>query len=372
MHQRGEKPKRVRVLAVAVAAALCVSAFVMGTMTADAVKPGAVEPKPAPLKLQNDFDPIGAEVHSLTHAGRTSYYIDEGKPGQRAVVFIGGQATSLQAFQLLEFARTSREKLGLRVISVERNGFGESALDLNLGYADYTAEVLAVLDHLNIDDFVIMSISGGGAYATHLAAAVPDRVISVHAAASSDATLPNRNPRNCAPTFPERNAANLFWYENPKAWWGVPGQPQLAVPGWQAAAYLDAVRSFHLGGGPMDPSPLSHEAELPCLDGAIVPFEQLAAITSPTYLYWGGADTTVPLSAMTHWQEALPNVVKATVYPGEGHSVQYRHWDQIMVDMAGYANKTVVCHNGQTKLYPNAFANRLVARGATLGLCAWS
>ena len=75
---------------------------------------------------------------------------------------------------------------------------------------------------------------------------------------------------------------------------------------------------------------------------------------------------------MNHWQEALPNVVKATVYPGEGHSVQYRHWDQILVDMAGYASKTVVCHNGQTKLYPNAFADRLVARGATLGLCAWA
>ena len=369
MHQRRERPKGLRVLALATAATLCVAAFVMGTMTADAVKPGAVEPRPAPLKLQNDFDPVSAQVHSLTHEGRTSYYIDEGKPGQRAVVFLGGQGTSLQAFQLTEFARTSREKLGLRVISVERNGFGESALDLNLGYDDYVDEVLAVLDHLNIDDFVIVSISGGGAYATHLAAAAPDRVISVHAAASSDATLPNRNPRNCSLTFEQRNTSNLFWYENPKSWWGVPGQPQLAVPGWQAAAYLDAVRSFHLGGGPMDPSPLSHEGELPCLDGAIV---NPSLITSPTYLYWGGADTTVPLSAMNHWQEALPNVVKATVYPGEGHSVQYRHWDQILVDMAGHANKTVVCHNGQTKLYPNAFADRLVARGATLGLCAWA
>ncbi len=369
MHERIERPRRWRVLAVAVAAAACVAAFLAGTMTADAVKPSADKPKPAPLKLQTDFDQVSAEVHSLTHEGRTSYYIDEGKPGQRAVVFLGGQATSLQAFQLTEFARTSREQLGLRVISVERNGFGESPLDLSLGYDDYAEEVLAVLDHLEIDDFVIVSISGGGAYATHLAAAAPDRVISLHAAASTDATLPNRNPRNCAPTFEQRNAANLFWYENPKIWWGVPGSPVLAVPGWQSAAYLDAVRSFHLGGGPMDPSPLSHEAELPCLDGAIV---NPALITSPTYLYWGGADTTVPLSMFNHWQEALPNVVKATVYPGEGHTVQYRHWEQILVDMAGHSNKTVVCKYGQSKLYPNAIANNLVARGATLGLCAWA
>jgi pimeloyl-ACP methyl ester carboxylesterase len=324
---------------------------------------------PNSIQLQNGFDHIGAEVHSLTQNGRTSYYIDEGKPGQRAVVFIGGQGTSLEAFQLSEFARTSREELGLRVVSVERNGFGESDLDLNLGYSDYKNEVLAVLDHLGIDRFTIVSISGGGAYGAHLAAAVPARVISLHAAASTDSTLPNRTPRNCSLTFQQRYASSLFWYEHPKAWWGVPGSPVLAVPGWQATAYLDAVRSFHLGDGPTDPSPLAHEGELPCLPGAIVDASQ---ITSPTYLYWGGADTTVPTSVMAKWQAALPNIKRATVYPGEGHTVQYRHWDQIMADMAGYTDHTVVCTNGQTKLVHNDRADEVVGHGATLGLCAWA
>jgi non-heme chloroperoxidase len=366
MHQQVARARRVRILAALTAAAACVAAFVTGAATAQADKP---EPKPTSIKLQTEFDHIGAEVHSLTREGRTSYYIDEGQPGQRAVVFIGGQGTSLEAFQLSEFARTSRETLGLRVISVERNGFGESALDLNLGYADYNAEVLAVLDHLDVDDFVIVSISGGGAYAAHLAAAVPERVISLHAAASTDSTLPNRTPRNCSLTFEQRNQSNLFWYENPKVWWGVPGSPVLAIPGWQATAYLDAVRSFHLGGGPIDPRPLSHEGELPCLPNAIV---DPAQITSPTYLYWGGADTSVPVSFMTHWQDALPNVVRATVYPGEGHTVQYRHWDQILVDMAGHTDQTVVCKNGQTKTVPNSEADAVIAGGATLGLCAWA
>lgn len=324
---------------------------------------------PASITLQDDFDHIGAEVHSLTRDGRTSYYIDEGKPGQRAVVFMGGQATSLEAFQLTEFARTSREELGLRVISVERNGFGESELDLDLRYPDYNAEVLAVLDHLGIDRFAILGISGGGAYAAHLAAAVPDRVISLHAAAATSSTLPTRAPRNCAPTFEERNTANAFWYANPKIWWGVPGSPVLVVPGWQATAYNDAVRSFYLNGGPVDPSPLSHEARLPCLTGAIV---DATAITSPAYMYWGGADTTVPVSVLGHWQAALPNIVKTKVYPGEGHTVQYRHWDQILVDMAGHGDHTVVCRNGKTKLVANDEADEVVAGGATLGLCAWA
>ncbi|WP_082573304.1 MULTISPECIES: alpha/beta fold hydrolase [unclassified Nocardioides] len=365
MQQQAARTRRLRILATATAVTACVSgAFVAGVVTAQAAKP-----KPASITLQTEFDHIGAEVHSLNHGGRDLYYVDEGQPGQRAVVFIGGQGTSLEAFQLSEFARTSREKLGLRVISVERNGFGESPLDLTLGYADYTAEVLAVLDHLGIDRFVTVAISGGGAYAAHLAAAVPDRVISLHAAAASDATLPNRNPRNCTLTFEQRNASNQYWYEHAKAWWGVPGSPVLAIPGWQSTAYLDAVRSFHLGDGPVDPSPLSHEGELPCLSGAIV---DPAQITSPTYLYWGGADTTVPASVMENWQEALPNVVRTTVYPGEGHTVQYRHWDQILLDMAGHSDQTVVCKSGQTKTFPNAEVPALIAGGATLGLCAWT
>jgi len=129
------------------------------------------------------------------------------------------------------------------------------------------------------------------------------------------------------------------------------------------------VRSFYLGGRLGEPSALSHEGRLPCLAGAIV---DAAAITSPAHLYWGGADTSGPVSVMAHWQAALPNVVKATVYPGEGHTVQYRHWDQILVDMAGYDDHTVICRNGRTRLVSNDRADEMVDRGATLGLCAWA
>jgi non-heme chloroperoxidase len=330
---------------------------------------GRAKRDPRSLKLQNEFDRIGAEVQALTCNGRTSYYIDEGNLGDRAVVFIGGAGTSLEAFQLTEFARTSRDKLGLRVISVERNGFGESQLDLNLGYAEYNDEILAVLDHLGVDRFAILAISGGGAYAAQLAVQVPERVISLHAAAAVSSTLHTRTPPNCTLTLEQRNAQNASWYANPKIWWGVPRAPMRAIPGWQATAYLDAVRSFYLGGRLGDPSALSHEQMLACAPDAVV---DAAAITAPTYLYWGGADTTVPVSVMGQWQAALPNVVKATIYPGEGHTVQYRHWDQILVDIAGYGDYTVVCRNGQTRLVPNDQADAVVTGGGSLGLCAWA
>jgi non-heme chloroperoxidase len=194
----------------------------------------------------------------------------QGKPGDRAVIFIGGAGTSPEAFQLTEFARMSRQKLGLRVISVERNGFGESQLDLDLGHADYNNEILAVMDYLGIDRFAILAISGGRAYAAQLAAQVPERVISLHAAAAVSSTLPTRMPPNCSLTLEQLNARNASWYADPKLWWGVPRSPVRVIPGWRATAYLDAVRSFYLGGQRGDPSALSHEQMLPCGPDAVV------------------------------------------------------------------------------------------------------
>jgi non-heme chloroperoxidase len=356
---------RARELAAALAAAVVIALAGASGASADGDHRG--------IDLQERFDHIGAHVHSLTtRPGRTSYYIDEGKPGWTPVVFIGGAGTSLEAFQLTEFARTSREELRVRVVSVERNGFGESALDTSLGYADYNAEVLAVLDHLGIHRFAIMAISGGGAYAAQLAAAAGPRVASLHVAAAVATTLPGRTlPAACSRTVEQQNAINVAFTHFPKVWWAVaPDSPVHAIPGWQAEAYLDAARSFFVGGQLGAPDALTHEQRLPCGPGAVVDPDD---ITAPAYLYWGAVDPLVPPSVMALWQAALgDNVVRATVYPGEGHTVQYRHWDQTLADIAGFGDHTVMCVRGRTRLIPEQRAQRELDRGASLGLCAWS
>lgn len=318
---------------------------------------------PSSIELQSGFDHIGAEVHTINHEGRDIYYIDEGNPGEKVVVFIGGAGTSLDAFQLTEFARSTRQQLGLRIVSVERNGFGESPFDPALGYADYNNEILAVLDHLGVDEFSILAISGGGAYAAQLAAQVPDRVLSLHAAAAVSSTLPTRSERNCSVDLEERKQSNSKWTHNPKDWWAVPGSPVLRVSGWQAAAYGEATRSFYVNGQLGDASALTHEQMLPCSEGAVV---DLSGTDFPTYLYWGAEDKSVTVEVMQQWKDALPNIRKEAVYPDEGHTVQYRHWDQILVDMAGLDDHTVVCVDGATRLVPNDQAG-----DAFLGICAW-
>lgn len=332
-------------------------------------------PNPASIHLQDDFDPIGPQVHSLKMAsGRVVHYIDEGDPSWKPFVYLSGQGTSLQSAQLTEFARSTREALHLRMISIERNGFGESDYDSELGYEDYDNEVLAVLDHLKIKRFAIEAVSGGGAYAAHLAARVPTRVTSLHLASVSPSTLPTRGDwsQRCARTPEQVDQANLIYTHNPKIWWAEPADdPVQTVPGWQDEAYLDAARSFFVNGQLGAPDALTHETLLPCQPGAVVSAAALHKVRAPAYLYWGAADTTVPPTTIPLWKAALPNIVATRVYAGEGHTVQYRHWDQILVDMAGMGDYTVVCTKGHTRLEKAKQADKDVKRGATLGLCAW-
>ena len=58
-------------------------------------------------------------------------------------------------------------------------------------------------------------------------------------------------------------------------------------------------------------------------------------------------------------------------YPGEGHDVQYRHLDQVLLDMAGYGPQILVCKAGSNKLVPPSEIKQSLAGGATFGLCIW-
>lgn len=340
------------------------AAGILPAIANEALNDGASRSDPVTFQLQEEFDHIGAEVHTISRDDRDIFFISEGREGDRAVVFIGGQGTSLEAFQLTEFARTMREELGLRVISVERNGFGESAFVPDLGYVDYTHEVLAVLDHLGVEQFSIMAISGGGAYAAHLAAAVPERLLSVHAGAAVARSLPTRTDPDCSRSADEWNNSLAAYTLNPKDWWGVPGSPVLVIPGWQTRAYADGTRAFYVGGQQGDPAALTHESMLPCGKDAVA---DTSGVKAPVYLYYGEVDEAVPPQEMEKWQAAFDNVAKAKVYPGEGHTVQYRHWDQILTDIAGHADHTVVCRDGDSQLVPNGE----VADSEQLGICAW-
>lgn len=68
---------------------------------------------------------------------------------------------------------------GLRLIGVDRPGYGRSDPQPGRTIASVVADMLRVADHLGIDRFATVGESTGGAYALALAALAPDRVLAL-------------------------------------------------------------------------------------------------------------------------------------------------------------------------------------------------
>ena len=323
-------------------------------------------------QLQTTFDPIGAAVNALPGAGgRVLHYTDTGEAGWRPVIYIGGTGTSARAMLMTGYLETMRRQLHLRLISVERNGFGDTAFDPGWSLADYAGDVRTVLDHLGVDRFSVVAISGGGPYAAHLAAAMPGRIASLHFAAALADRLVGDSV-NCDMTRPQVAKALGPAIDNPQIWWGFPQtSPTNAIPGFADRAYDEGARAFFIRGQMGDAAPEAAEMQRYCHARLAELAPALAKVTAPVFTYYGQADHTVAPVNAQFWQTTLGGPKMAREYPGEGHDVQYRHWDQILIDLSGLAGtgpsaRTLVCKDGRAQLLP---ADR--ATGLVNGLCAW-
>lgn len=308
---------------------------------------------------QEGFDPLGPTVRQAqVSSGRTVHYIDDSTDAQHTLLFFGGAGTTVRAFGLLEFARSLRLQLRIRVVSVERNGLGQTPYDPAVGFAEHATDVWSLLDRLGIEDVSVVAISGGGPYAAHLAAADPGRIRSMHLACAGSLRLEAGDVG-----FAVEQIAR-----DPTAWWRFPESSAVhRVPGFADSVIEEATRGVFARGRDTPPDGLTQAFEL-YRTGDL---PDLAGVRAPSFLYWGTEDRLVPLPHMHRWEQALPHVVATRLYEGEGHDVQYRHWDQILADVAYLGERVIVCVDGQAVLAVPDRAGALVASGATLGLPAW-
>lgn len=280
------------------------------------------------LAFSEGIDPI---THSTperieTADGTLAWVVDTGPDDGTPVLFVGGSATSATAVDLVSFLDTAREELGIRLISVERNGFGDTPFDPTAGYEDFAAIAIGVLDAKGIDDLSIVAISGGGPYAQRVAAAVPERLRSVHLAAAYSGT-PDAGPmRDLSRLDPQGRAALAAGYSrNPASWWDLAADSVVhRIPGFMDAAVADAERALR------DPAAMAHEFELFCHPTEV----DLSAVDAPAFLYYSPEDTSTPLHFADWYAERLPNVVADRRDLTGDHDEQYRHWGQILVDVA--------------------------------------
>lgn len=327
-------------------------------------------------KLPEKFDYLGPEMKHFTNkAGRELIYIDEGEKDWNVVLYFSGAATSAQAFYLTEFLRSLRNELRLRVISLERNGLGETEFVEGQTYQDHANNVKELLDELGVKEFAGVAISGGGPFLEAAAALMPERVKSLHFAAafSYSATEPMGSCLRIR-TEPEKYFDDLTsWIRNPKVWWDLGSNTSInKIPAFQDTANGEGARAFFIRGQMGDPAPAKHEYAMFCEAPAPAAPSEIAA---PVFMYYGTADKSVPPVHADFWKSHYPKSSSQTVriYENEGHDVQYRHWEQILVDMAGLGQKLIICQGGQPQLLEAPEAEKLLSsKAATLGLCLWN
>ncbi len=126
--------------------------------------------------------------------GRQLGYATEGS-GVPVVYFHGTASSRLEILLLKQTAHDH----GLRLIGIDRPGYGLSTFKDRARLADFAPDVNALADHLQLDKFAVLSWSGGGPFALTYTALFPNRV--THALIIGSPALPfdpamahNNNP----------------------------------------------------------------------------------------------------------------------------------------------------------------------------------
>ncbi|CAN5690965.1 alpha/beta hydrolase [soil metagenome] len=237
------------------------------------------------------------------------------------------------------------ERLGVRLIAVDRPGIGASSGRPGRRMLDWPADVAALADSLGIERFAVLGWSGGGPYALACAWALPDRVraagvISGPAplvgAGSTDYLI--RSHRAAA-----RAAGAAPWMIRLATWrWARQQQRDPERHLDEAVAKMIEADRVVVGDPRVRAMMLANTDEMYRQGGRGVYDEALIIsrgwgfsldeVRVPVVLWHGDADPTVPV-AMGHFLAARVHTCRARFYPAEGHQLFVERWEEILSDL---------------------------------------
>jgi pimeloyl-ACP methyl ester carboxylesterase len=107
--------------------------------------------------------------------GRTVCFAEYGHVEGPVLVYCHGYPGSrLEAAFLPAHAAEAQ----VRVLSLDRPGYGLSSFQEHRSFLDWPRDLVALTDHLGIDRFAIVGVSGGAPYALACARQIPERLLS--------------------------------------------------------------------------------------------------------------------------------------------------------------------------------------------------
>ncbi len=108
--------------------------------------------------------------------GRRLGFAEFGPAGGRPLVWLHGTPGARR--QIAPQARRLAHERGIRIVSVERPGVGESTPHRFDAIVDFAADIERLCDALDLERFAVAGLSGGGPYALACAHEMPERVLA--------------------------------------------------------------------------------------------------------------------------------------------------------------------------------------------------
>jgi len=122
------------------------------------------------------FEHVNKEHFIQLEDGAVIAFEEYGNANGVPVIFCHGWPSSRTMARLTDEPARS---LGLRIISPDRPGISGSSLQPDRKLTDWPRLVERIVDHLDIDEFRMLAISGGAPYAYATAVAMPERVRAI-------------------------------------------------------------------------------------------------------------------------------------------------------------------------------------------------
>jgi len=306
------------------------------------------------------YEPSPAEGFAFSSAGktiqlsdgRTLAYLDSGDPEGRPVFYFhGGPGSRLEGL----FYDELNQQLGIRMIALDRPGYGLSDFQDDRTYLDWPDDVGELADQLGIDRFAVLGWSSGGPYAVVVAHEMPQRVTVAVIVAGEGPYASDDYPQSVltGDAFQGSGVNKLFiwsadngpWvmrtvframrillFSDPAGFSETSGGADMPAKDKQfftrdfrreyGAGQVEAFRQGAKG--------VTHEFTIERLDW---PFE-LEEIHDPTVLmFFGEEDTTVDPRVGEYVCVRIPSCNEPTIYPGEGHTVVYYRYEEIIQAM---------------------------------------
>lgn len=269
--------------------------------------------------------------------GRRLGYAEQGAPDGTPVLFFHGAPGSSHMHADMNDMAGRR---GIRLIAVDRPGYGLSAPQPGRRMLDWPDDVAALTDALGIARFTIIGFSAGSPYALACAYKLPDRVTKV---ALAGALAPLDFPGVMAGMSPMASGLYALAQANPDEL-----RATFAAVAPTPAALLAAMSA---SAGDWDKQVLQDraaefEAEYTQtlrggVEGVASDFVLLSnpwgfpldEINTEVLLWCGTDDCNTP-PAMTNYLASVLSNCHTHMLPGEGHFALYGHWEEILERLA--------------------------------------